>query len=83
MTTLQIVGRSSSLFTRMPLIFAEELVERATRRLDAESLVIALKPVVVGRDPLQQLQVARVTAECLDLTLLLSEAVRQQTAAFR
>ena len=76
MTPLQIVGRSSSLFTRMPLIFAEELA------VPCELVPIydmtALGPEVYAGNPALKLPILRVEGTVLFGALNICRAIDER-----
>jgi glutathione S-transferase len=76
MTPLQIVGRSSSLFTRMPLIFAEELA--VPYELVPIHDMTALGPEVYAGNPALKLPILRVDGAVLFGALNICRAIDER-----
>jgi glutathione S-transferase len=76
MSVLQIVGRSSSLFTRLPLIFAEEL--EVPYELVPIYDMTAMGPDVYAGNPALKLPILRVEGEVLFGALNICRAIDEQ-----
>lgn len=76
MSALQIVGRSSSVFTRLPLIFAEEL--QVPYELVPIHDMTALGPEVYAGNPALKLPILRVQGEALFGALNICRAIDER-----
>jgi glutathione S-transferase len=76
MNTVQIVGRSSSLFTRLPLIFAEELAVRY--ELVPIHDMTALGPEVYAGNPALKLPILRMEGKVLFGALNICRAIDER-----
>src|SRR5215510_5008950 len=76
MSALQIVGRSSSLFTRLPLIFAEELA--VPYELVPIYDMTALGPEVYAGNPALKLPILRVQGTALFGALNICRAIDER-----